>query len=213
MKKAKQDKLQKKIVHSVIEALYRDEVLSIDDISDKKKLNAKLKEIIHTVDFGIVVTHTEDLIKTAKAYTKAKDYNKAKLFYATFFEHALNEIINIVCSRKGIDKKTINQIIRSSSMTIKLTWLPLLLDIPIVIKKHKNIILKLSDDRNAFIHYKFNIEPDDIDNNKEIKILNEISQIEKTITYFKKYSTKICYKNKKAKLKKIITDTLTQKNL
>ena len=42
-----------------------------------------------------------------------------------------------------------------------------MLDIPIIIDKHKKIILKLSDDRNAFVHYKFNTEPDEVEINKE----------------------------------------------
>jgi hypothetical protein len=83
-----------------------------------------------------------------------------------------------------------------------LTWLPLVLGIPQVNVTHKNIILKLADDRNAYIHYKHNPQPDDSDANKEQKEQEEIKKIEKTITYFKKYVSRILYNKQKTHIDK-----------
>jgi hypothetical protein len=185
-----------KLVHS----LFKDGTLTISDFDDEKKLLKKLHGINNKTEYQIVIDHTEDLLKTARKFNKTGNTNNAKIFYATYFEHQLNGIINELCIKKSINNKETNNIIRSVNLIGKLTWLPLLLGIPQIAIKHKNVILKLAGDRNAYIHYKHNPEPDEIDENDEQKQQDDIKEIEKTITYFKKYISRTFYKNQKTQL-------------
>jgi hypothetical protein len=96
-----------------------------------------------------------------------------------------------------INSKITNDIIRSVNFIGKLTWLPAILRLPLIRETHKKIILKLADDRNAYVHYKHNPDPEDLQDNK---INAEFIQIEKSITYFKKYVARILFNGEKGKL-------------
>jgi len=197
-----EDSFKKIVVESVIQSLFKDGTFTLSDLEDKNKFWEKLLDINKKTEFKIVIDHTNSLILTARQFNEIDDFNKAKVFYATYFEHQLNGLIDELCQRKSIDKKEINNIIRSVNLIGKLTWLPLILEIPKISIKHKRVILKLAEDRNAFIHYKHNPEPDEFDAKHKEKQQDDIKQIEKTITYFKKYTSRILYTNQKTKINK-----------
>lgn len=196
------DKLSRSVFNSIVHSLFRDGTLTLADFEDKEKFKKKLLSINAKANYKIIIDHSESLISTARQFNKTGKIENAKLFYATYFEHELNGIIIELCQKKSIDKKTINDIIKSVNLIGKLTWLPLVLGIPQVNVAHKNIILKLADDRNAYIHYKHNPQPDESDANKEQKEQEEIKKIEKTITYFKKYVSRILYNKQKTHIDK-----------
>ncbi len=200
--KEKEESLSKIIIESVIQSLFKDGTFTLSDLEDKNKFWKKFKDINKKAEYQIIIDHTDSLISSARQFNEADDFNKAKVFYATYFEHQLNGLINKLCQRKSIDKKEINNIIRSINIIGKLTWLPLILEIPKISIKHKNVILKLAEDRNAFIHYKHNPEPDEQNANHKEKQQDDIKQIERTIIYFKKYTSRILYKNQKTQINK-----------
>lgn len=206
MTKDKTPKISKKlstsVFNSIVHSLFRDGTLTLADFEDEEKFKKKLLSINEKADYKIIIDHSESLISTARQFNKTGKIENAKLFYATYFEHELNSIIVELCQKKSIDKKTINDIIKSVNLIGKLTWLPLVLGIPQVTTAHRNTILKLADDRNAYIHYKHNPLPDKSDTNEEQKEQEEIKKIEKTITYFKKYVSRILYNNQKTHLDK-----------
>ena len=197
-------KMTKSILDSILRTLYIDGNIKLEDFDNKGKLADKLLRIFKKYEWAIIIDHSDNLIMTAKQFGNEKDFDKAKLFYATFFEHELNNIIVTLCRKKSIDKKTINEIIKSINLIGKLTWLPLIFDIPTVSEQHKKIILKIADDRNAYVHYKHNPQPDEIDTNREQKNILELKQIQKTVTYFKKYVSRVLYGNRKTHLDKKI---------
>lgn len=197
-------RISKTVFESIVKSLIKDGSLSIEDFDDDEKFKKKLLDINKKTEWVVVIDHSDNLISTAKQFADKKDFDKAKLFYATFVEHEINRIIIDICYKKKIDKKTANEIIRSTNMMAKLTWLPAILDIPKVNDNHKKVILKLSDDRNAFVHYKYNSLPDDIETNQEQKQSAEIEEIKKTIIYFRKYSSRLLYKNSKTKVDKFL---------
>ena len=196
------DRNEKKLIESVYKSLFKNGDFTLSDLNDKEKFRKKILEINKKADYQIVVDYSDNLINNAKEFIEKGDFNNAKIFYATYFEHQLNRIINELCYRKSISKKEINNIIKSINLIGKLTWLPLILGIPKISIKHKNVILKLAEDRNAFIHYKHNPEPNERNENFEQKQHEEVIKIEKTITYFKKYTSRLLYNNQKIELEK-----------
>lgn len=200
------EKLSKKVLDSVIRTLLKAGTLTLDDLKDNNKLRKKLLAINKKVEWGIVIDHTNSLLTTAKMFCDKKDFNNAKLFYATYIEHELNRIIVELCRRKKIDTKAANEIIKNTTMIGKLTWLPLLFEIPQVLDKHKNVLLKLSDDRNAYVHYKHNALPESDDGGDEQKSLMEMKNILQSIAYFKKYSSRILFNKKKTHVDKLLKE-------
>lgn len=197
--------MSKGIVKAVIESLYQTGEITDEDLLDWEKLKKKMLALTNkNILFEMVVDHRDSIIDTARKYKKEKNYEYATLFYAIFFEHTLNSIIKRVCSRNGIDKKTTNEIIKGVNIDGKLNWLPKLLKIPEINKAHKSLIRKNADDRNAFVHYKFNPMHDDpkVEKQEALNRIANIDNLEKSVTYIKKYESRITYGNKKGVFKK-----------
>lgn len=195
--------ISKNIVKSLMESMYQTGEITDEDFKDFRKLTIKLLAFTKKKQLGMVVDHREDIVETARKYKKEKDYDYATLFYSIYFEHTLNSIIERVCTRNKLDKKTINEILKNVSIEGKLSWLPCLLKIPNINITHKNLIKKNADNRNAFVHYKFNAGHGDpkIENQEEQNRIATINNLEKTVTYLKKYESRIIYNNNKGHFK------------
>jgi hypothetical protein len=201
----KVENLQNFLFESFVKSLLKQGEITLDDFNDKEKLNKKLLKLNDKADFKIVIDHKTDLLETARYFLKQKEYNKSKLFYATYFEHEINGLIIELCEKKKIEKKTINDIIKSVTIIGKFTWLPLILGATKVSEVHKNIILRTADERNAYVHYKYNPGEDENENEeKESKIIKEFQRIESTITYIKKYKSRNIFNGNKTRIENLI---------
>ncbi len=201
------DSLSRTVFKSAVYSLLNDGILTIDDVNDKATLSKKLLLNLKKIRFEIVVDHADNLLETAKSFKNNGDINKAKLFYATFIEHELNKIIVHVCERKNLDRKTINEIIKSINIIGKLTWFPTLLGIPKITDKHKKVVLKMSDERNAYIHYKHNPSKESESVSEREKGHIEVEQIIKTISYFRQYSSRIIFDKRKGLIDSLLKKT------
>ena len=192
------------LVTSIMETLYQNGELSDVDIKDESKIQNKIKSLLKNGKLGLIIEHRDSIIEAARHFRKAKDRNKAILFYAIFFEHSLNSIIERVSSKKRIERKTITDIIKSVSIHGKTTWLLTLLEVPNLNDTHRSVILKVADERNSYVHYKWTPDPD----NDKLYTENEqkeelfFKQIEKTVTYLKTFESKIIFNKKKGHFKK-----------
>ncbi|WP_318489345.1 hypothetical protein [Photobacterium leiognathi] len=75
----------------------------------------------------------------------------------------------------------------------KTSWLLKLIDLPPFDKDHLNIMGKLAEKRNSFVHYKYPII-----NEADIESLDKFfKEVEKSINYFISYESKNIDKNKK----------------
>jgi len=200
-------KLAKEIVSSIVHRLYAQGDLADKDIKEKDALEKKMRHIIDSgLKFAIVIDYQDTILGQARHFKNKNEHNYAKLFYATFFEHSINGIIENECRKKKLSQKTKNEVLRKVNLDDKFGWMRELFQLPKFSDKHFKTIIKLADNRNAFIHYKYPPRPgelSDLDNEKEI-IDQEFDDIEKAVRYMKTYDSRIKFKGKKAQLKKII---------
>jgi hypothetical protein len=207
----KESKLGEDIIRSLTESFYASGIFTEDDIRDKKSHILALKKLISNNDLenlSMTVDHTNELTSQARKYKKIGNINYSKIFYATFFEHQINELIQLYCLRNEIENKTRTSIIQSINIWGKFTWLLEIMKYPKFNTNHLKTIKSIADSRNAFVHYKWNEDPDfnkKIDSEKEKeRIENEFEKIEKAVKYFKNYSSRIKYKGKKEHIKNIM---------
>jgi hypothetical protein len=207
----KESKLGEDIIRSLTESFYASGIFTEDDIRDKKSHILALKKLISNNDLenlSMTVDHTNELTSQARKYKKIGNINYSKIFYATFFEHQINELIQLYCLRNEIENKTRTSIIQSINIWGKFTWLLEIMKYPKFNTNHLKTIKSIADSRNAFVHYKWNEDPDfnkKIDSKKEKeRIENEFEKIEKAVKYFKNYSSRIKYKGKKEHIKNIM---------
>ena len=179
-------------------------LISEEDLTDKSHLLEKMRELIKDANFTIIIDHRESILNTAEEFFINEKYDFSIIFFAMYFEHAINNLITHALEKKKTSKKTKMELIRAVNIVGKFSWLLEVLDLPAFNSKHKTTIINASNERNAFIHYKWNSAPDiSIDKEKE-GIINLIEQIRKSVTYFKKYESRVLYNNKKGKLNSVL---------
>lgn len=202
------------IVHSIIESMYQTGTITDEHLHDPQKLKAILLDYSAKGLINMVVDHRETILDSAKKYKKENNYEYATLFFAIYFEHTLNSIIEKHCSRNKINKKTTNEIIKSVTIHGKLTWLLTLFKLPKINETHKVRIIKNADDRNSFVHYKYNPGHDDPKASlaEEKRRLDDLVKIQKTVAYIKRYESLVLFDKKKKHFKKALTETATIKH-
>ena len=205
-------KLSEQLMKGLTKSLYASGVFDDEDIKDRKSLASAMRRVLDNggID-GMVTDHTSSLLTVARNYKKNSEFNYARIFYATYFEHQINDLIHLYCLKKGIDNKTQSTIIQSVNIWGKFTWLMTLMEYPTFNKGHLNTIKLLADSRNSFVHYKWKDDPDFhkiIDSEKEkSQLATEFEKIEKSIKYFKNYCHRIKFKGNKNRIEKLIKNS------
>lgn len=191
--------LKTDIFHNVVNNLFvRGKLTELDLNLSEKELIVKIFKLMDYFD-GIAIDHRCDILLQAEVFYENGNYEYAKVFYAMFFEHSLNFIIENECYKRKINEKMQKEIIKNINIQGKLTWLLALFGYKKFNQHHLVTIKKLIDNRNAFIHYKWQPTPD---NNNDIKLQmdKEFKRIKSAVKYIKCYEATIFYKKNKGKL-------------
>ena len=192
------------IVSAFAESALLNGDLKIEDFSDKKTMLEKLRKTLPKNDDELffVINHQDTLLEEARAYSKKKKYNQAYLFYATYFEHFINEILSLWAQKNSINHDVLKSLIKRGSLEDKYTWVLDLLRLPHFSKKHFKIIKSISELRNNYIHYKYKPEPANKPTSSEQKDWQMNSDaIEKAIKYSKTYRSRFVFQGEKKKFK------------
>lgn len=198
-------KLAESVAKSVIHSFFKDGLLTQNDIKDKPTLSRKVGRLLKSQTvFDVVIDHTNTLLSSAQEYARKGNYDYAKIFYSLFFEHSTNGLISYECRKRKISKESTNEILRLG-LEHKLTWLFELLKLPKYKSGNLTLIKKLSDERNAFVHYKFKPRPLDADTSiEETKNVKQIKDVSQCVKYHKVYISKVLYSGNKKRLSKLI---------
>lgn len=193
---------------NIAENMLRDGIIDPLNKSDEEIL-AKMKKALaqhlgNKSDLEYTVDHRKGILNQARMYYKNKNIFYANIFYSLFVEHWINNIIFVAVRRKKMKRDYLNEIIRNNNLKSKLTWILEFLGFDPIPKNHIDVISKLFENRNSFVHYKwksfeFN-KKDYFDNN--IKMLMHIELVEKTIKYLQNYENKKIFNNKRNVAKK-----------
>ena len=202
--KGKDKHMAIQVAKSFISAFFTQGHLTEEDLSlSQDEFYKKIKDIVDKSELTVGVDHRSDIIEKADNLLLQKDYDYARILYAMFFEHSINHLISHECQKRKFEEKVKIEIIKSVDIYGKLTWLSKLLGFPKFNDKHRLIIKKLSDDRNAFVHYKWKVDNDD--ENKKTKEPNneeEFKKIKLAVKYMKQYETNLLYQKNKSRLNK-----------
>jgi len=189
------------MVRSYVEA----GVFTQQDLDDPEYIEYFISEDIREGFLKLVIDHRDDLLEEAKRYEKKGSQEYALLFYALFFEHSINGIISMAAKRKRLSDKSAKQLIRSANISSKFTWVLELLGLPPFNEKHLKCVMRTSDMRNAFVHYKFVGVRFDDENNEE-GVTAHLSKVGKSATYMKKYESRFLYGGEKKKIKRKVKE-------
>jgi hypothetical protein len=198
------DKYARDIFSSLVESALITGTIDKTDFNDRKKLKEKILNSIPKNDSELyfVIVHHPDLLEEAELYIRKGKYEYAYIFYAAYFEHYINEIIQIWCFQHKVPDEVFKELIRKLGLEDKFTWLIRLLKLPDFNSLRYKVISKIAEKRNAFVHYKYQpqVATTPIDYQKaEWKNLK--ADLIKTLRYCKTYRSKLVYAGKKAKFK------------
>lgn len=191
------DDMENSIMTMFINNAIRDGIIITEGLTEEEVRTAAreyLKEFLET-DIEIVMTidHKDTLLKEARNYASKNKEELSIVMYATWWEHWINGLIEIKTREKNFTKKEYKQLISSINNNAKTSWLLKLIDLPPFDKDHLNIMGKLAEKRNSFVHYKYPII-----NEADIESLDKFfKEVEKSINYFISYENKNIDKNKK----------------
>lgn len=202
--KRQQEYLGKVLVQAIIETHYVSGNITDSDLADKGVLLEKVRRIIAAKNLNFVIDHRPTILEQADLFCKAGKYEFAKVFYATFFEHCINAVIDAACVKKRIDEKTRMSVIRSVNLSGKLSWLLSVLGLKPFNKVHLTTITQLTEQRNSIVHYKWNRTSFDEDDGEMKQEIQFYKKIKAAIAYTKRYESIVLFNKSSSKVKKAL---------
>lgn len=199
-------KLAKVVTEAVLISSFENGHLTFEELMNTNPLR-KLADMFkggpkgEDPDVDMVIDHRETILKDARKFASNGKHKYAQVFYALYFEHEVNALVTQLMIRKEFSRKTILAITKHS-LSDKLTWIMEILGVNPPRKEFLNFIKPLSDDRNAFIHYKWLGKNINADPDKK----PDYAAIDRQVTYFKSYASNIIYSGKKGVVLKRISE-------
>lgn len=156
----------------------------------EQEISSYVRKAIRNKSHAWSADHSSFLLSEARRAMRLNRSEVAALFLATWFEHWVNWTIRCLAIRQKISGEQIADIIRSVSIRGKFGWLLELLGAPPISKKHQNLIKRICESRNAFVHYKWTMTPLDEPLVAQKNLKADLLTIEKTIGYLNRYSSR-----------------------
>ncbi|NFG42067.1 hypothetical protein FC789_12895 [Clostridium botulinum] len=179
----------------VIESFVKHGLLNVNEMTDREILVETLK-LIENTDFKFILDYKYSILKQARLFYREGNIELSYLLYATWFEHWINEIISVLGHRKSLNENEINKIIRNVPLRGKYTWLLKLFEFKEISKMHLNLIFRLTDLRNGFVHYKYKEKNNDFKNEEKFVMEN----VERAVKYLRNIENRCIYNGSKRKL-------------
>jgi len=152
------DQIGRQVIASLYEALIADghihpEGKSEDQIIAEVRKAARKwsnrRPMLVGVDFR------SDLLTQARRLRRRGKLHEAILYYATWFEHWINRVLTR--NLRSLNDREARQMLRDVSLRGKFTWLLGLVHGKQIPERHIRAILRVSDVRNEFVHYKYKL--------------------------------------------------------
>jgi hypothetical protein len=168
---------------------------SADEIKDEVKRFLRLAAT-GAITILPVIDYRDDLLREARVFLRHSKWDLALLLYATYFEHAINGLLVTQARRRHLNKHALVQMLREVSFSGKTSWLLEVFEMKPINHVHRQKLLKLTEARNSFVHYKWLPKSDsdaalyhtDLD-----PVIRSLKDIEKTVSYFRRYEDRMFY--------------------
>src|ERR1051325_3491463 len=199
-------KLLNKMYGQLVANLFASKKIQAKEISDTIIVKQKVIRFLRKNGLQVVITYTDAILGEAHDFRKHGRREFSMIFYAMYFEHSINGIIKDQCELKGFDEKIVNEIIRTTSIAAKFTWLLEVLELTKFKEKYYKTISRVAERRNSIIHYKWQnkFRRDEIIDVRKEQSENEkmFNELDAAVRYMKKYESLVKYKKTKSLISK-----------
>jgi hypothetical protein len=200
-KRERDDRVSEVLVQRVVEGAIRSgrlDPLGKTESELRQEAAVLLKQIANDEQavFEFVIDYTATLLKEARRAHREGHDEIAVILYATWIEHFLNQVVLNGTARKGLPAADGYQMLREINLKSKATWLLPLVGLRRISEAHVNVLVRLSETRNQYVHYKWKgIDEDEPHDAKRLESL--IEDAEKTITYLRRYERSVVFGDRK----------------
>jgi hypothetical protein len=103
----------------------------------------------------LIIDHRATLLREARRQVRRHQNEFALLFYATYFEHWINGMIETAADWRDMAAENTTSLLREAPLRAKLTWVLSLLSVPRLKPGYVKRILAVAEHRNGCVHYKW----------------------------------------------------------
>ncbi|MBY6069879.1 hypothetical protein KUV35_01110 [Marinobacter salsuginis] len=192
------------VIRKIYEGLLASGDLTAEDLEDGETLRSKVLSLLDGPEIQFSIDHRDKLLPNAEQFANEGSFELALMFYATYYEHTINGIIGTTVHRLDLSANVTKGMLRTVNLEGKLTWVLEVLGLPIFNANYLKTIKKVSEARNAFIHYKWQPTPGDIKSSSEHKLGELAVDASKAANYFKKFEARCLFKGNKGRLHRAI---------
>jgi hypothetical protein len=155
-------------------------------------------------NFLLIAHHGQSLLVQARRFDRSKDLEISLLFYATWFEHWINGLLDHKAHELKLTARALKLVLRQLSLEAKLVCFPLFAKLPPIREQHLKAILRCAEFRNSFVHYKFSVHSRDPERREEPLQKIAIVAAEKAVRYLTRYDRKYIFKGAKHRVRRIL---------
>ena len=172
----------------------------------KSLIEKKRLKIVFHIDFS------DRLLAEARKYIRQKKPELSALYYATYFAHCLNWLIVEICRKKKIDDDATRQLIREVNLRAKYTWVMTLLNNRSLKIGFVNSIIRISEIRNSFIHYKWPEKTfDEKQKLLDADFIKKLQVAEFAVKYLRRFTDHQLYRNQGRRVRRILKASVKSK--
>ncbi|MFI0788630.1 hypothetical protein ACH4Q6_23900 [Streptomyces lydicus] len=159
------------VLWGVIDQYVRRGFVDLETLTDQEVIDTALRDFLDEGDANsaivdgkpawsdddiyVVTDHCGDLIEKAEKAVLANEHWFAILFYATWLEHWVNNVLISLSVRSGVPEGVAVALVRSCSFNLKLKDIWTSLGATPIEKVHMRAMTELMEFRNGFVHYKW----------------------------------------------------------
>ncbi|MFE2483283.1 hypothetical protein ACFXGR_08420 [Streptomyces mirabilis] len=165
------ESLRNRILWGVVDQYVRRGLVDLEELTDDEVINTALLDYLNETDaisemidgeaiwsddgVYIVTDHCDDLLRRASEAMRTEDRWFAILFYATWLEHWVNNILMSLSVRSGVPEGVAIALVRSCSFNLKIKDVWTSLGAAPIEKASMRTMTDLMEFRNGFVHYKW----------------------------------------------------------
>jgi hypothetical protein len=191
---------------SLVEQFHANGSISPDDLENPERLRTRLDELL-APGFAIIgiVDHRDRIIEYANRFTDDGEYELALVFYALYFEHTLNVLIQRQLDWLQKGPEVTKGALRSVTFENKLGWFLDLIDLPALNPKYAKAMLQIASERNAFVHYKWQPFPETAaeKDRARLRLQALVASARKSVSYLKRYEARLLHGGMKGKISEV----------
>ncbi|WP_369187244.1 hypothetical protein [Streptomyces sp. R08] len=165
------ESLKSGILWGIVDQYVRHGLIDLEILTDEEVVNTALLDFLRYTDakvaaiesqttwsdddVHVVTDHCDDLLKKAVGAMHADEHWFAILFYATWLEHWVNNVLMNLSVRSGAPEGVAVALVRSCSFHVKIKDVWTSLGATPLEKSQIHVMTDLMEFRNGFVHYKW----------------------------------------------------------